>query len=245
MAGSLVIIPTYNESENIAELIGRILNLNQGLDILVVDDNSPDGTGEIVTSLAAANGRIKILSRPGKMGLGSAHIEGFKLAVREGYSKLLTMDADFSHNPVYIPQLIRAVEEGGADIAIGSRYVAGGETVNWGRLRKLISRSANFLAKYIGGLRSLDSTGGFRCYHREVISGIDLGHLHSNGYSFLMEILFICQRRGFKIKEVPIVFEDRRVGISKISRREIFKAIATVARIGLLRLRRYGKGMSG
>lgn len=243
MPESLIIIPTYNENENIKELIIQILALNKELDILVIDDNSPDSTGEIAEALARSNSRIRVIHRPEKMGLGSAHIEGFKFALREGCKNVLTMDADFSHNPRYIPELIKTIEEKEADVAIGSRYVEGGETVNWGKFRKFISSSANLMAKYIGGLKTLDSTGGFRCYRSEVIKSIDLGHLHSNGYSFLMEILFICQRHGFKIREVPIRFEDRRVGISKISRKEIYKAIITLIRLLVLRLRGYGKDM--
>lgn len=244
MLESLIIIPTYNESENIRELIAQILVLNKEFYVLVVDDNSPDSTGKIVESLAKSNSRIRAIHRPRKMGLGSAHIEGFKLALREGYRNIITMDADFSHNPGYIPELIKTVEEKRADIAIGSRYIKGGETINWGKFRKFISHSANLMAKYIAGLRTLDSTGGFRCYRSEVIKNIDLGHLRSNGYSFLMEMLFICQRHGFRINEVPIRFEDRRVGISKISRREVYKAIITLIRLGIWRLRRYGKGFN-
>ena len=242
MSKSLVIIPTYNECENIRELITKILSLNKDLHILVVDDNSPDSTGKIVESLAKDNSYIHIMNRPKKMGLGSAHIEGFKFAMKEGFVNILTMDADFSHNPGYIPELIKTVSENGMDVAIGSRYVKGGETaVNWGKFRKFISRSANFIAKYIVGLKTMDSTGGFRCYRSEVIKGIDLGHLRSNGYSFLMEMLFICQRHGFRIKELPIRFEDRRVGISKISRKEVYKAIITLIRLFILRLRGYKK----
>lgn len=244
MPESLVIIPTYNESENIRELITKILNINKDLYILIVDDNSPDATGQIVESLAKDNSYIRVIHRPCKMGLGSAHIEGFKFALKEGFRNILTMDADFSHNPAYIPELIKTVTERAADVAIGSRYVKGGQTVNWGIIRKFISHSANLMAKYIGGLRSQDSTGGFRSYRREVLARINLDHLRSNGYSFLMEILFICQRHGFKISEVPIIFEDRRIGVSKISRREMYKAIITLIRLGIWRLRKYGKGMS-
>jgi len=240
MPESLVIIPTYNESENIKELISQILVLDKGLHVLVVDDNSPDATGKIVESMAKNNSRIRVIHRPRKMGLGSAHINGFEFALREGFKNILTMDADFSHNPRYIPELIKRVEEKRADIAIGSRYVKGGEIpANWEKIRKLISRSANIMARYIGGLTTLDSTGGFRCYRRRVIAGIDFGHVHSNGYSFLMEMLFICQRHGFKISEVPIKFEDRRIGISKISRREVYKAVITLIRLLILRLKRY------
>ena len=244
MSESLIIIPTYNESGNIKELIRQILAINKEFHVLVIDDNSPDFTGKIVESLAKDNRLISIIHRPRKMGLGSAHVEGFKFALRKDFKRILTMDADFSHNPRYIPELIKAVEEKGADVAIGSRYIKGGGTVDWRKLRKFISHFANLMAKYIGGLRTLDSTGGFRCYRREVIAAIDLGHLRSNGYSFLMEILFICQRHGFKIYEVPIRFEDRRVGISKISRKEVYKAVVTLSRLLILRLRRYGKDMS-
>lgn len=244
MPESLVIIPTYNESENIKDLLRAILALNRGLHVLVIDDNSPDSTGRIVEALAKHNSYIKIIQRPRKMGLGSAHIEGFKFALREGFKNIITMDADFSHHPRYIPELIKTVEEEETDIVIGSRYVEGGKTpLNWGKIRKFISHSANIMAKYIGGLRPLDSTGGFRCYRRAVIDGIDLGHLRSNGYSFLMEMLFICQSHGFKIKEIPIKFEDRHVGISKISRMEIYKAMGTLIRLLFLRLRGYGKDM--
>lgn len=238
MAESLIIIPTYNESENIKELIKQILGLNQGLHILIVDDNSPDSTGRIVETLTRNNSRLSVIHRPRKMGLGSAHIEGFKFALKEGFRNILTMDADFSHNSAYLPELIKKVEEKGADVAIGSRYVDGGKTVNCSTFRKFISRSANFMAKYIGGLKSLDSTGGFRCYRREVITKIDIRHLHSNGYSFLMEMLWICQRHGFKISEVPIIFKDRNIGRSKISRREIYKAIVTLIRLGVWRLKK-------
>lgn len=241
MPESLIIIPTYNESENIRELIKEILALNKGFHVLVVDDNSPDSTGEIAESLAKDNSHIRVMHRQRKMGLGSAHIEGFNFALREGFRNILTMDADFSHNPRYLPELIKTVEERGADIAIGSRYVEGGETLNWGIFRKFVSFSANLMAKYIGGLRSLDSTGGFRCYRREVIKSIDLGGLRSNGYSFLMEMLFICQHHGFKISEVPIIFEERRVGISKISRKEIYRAFVTLIRLLILRLKGYGE----
>jgi len=244
MSKSLVIIPTYNESENIKRLVNHIIGLNKGLYILVVDDNSPDSTGKIVESMAKENSYIKVMHRPEKMGLGSAHIEGFKFALREGFENILTMDADFSHHPRYIPELIKAVEEREVDIAIGSRYIKGGKTVNWGKLRNFISRSANLMAKSLGGLKPLDCTGGFRCYRRKIIDTIDFGHLRSNGYSFLMEILFVCQRHGFKIKEVPIVFEDRRVGISKISRKEIYKAVVTLIRLLKMRLTGYGKDLS-
>lgn len=243
MPESLVIIPTYNENENIERLIHAILSLDRELYVLVIDDNSPDSTGEIVENMAERASHIRVIHRPYKMGLGSAHIEGFRFALREGFKNIVTMDADFSHNPEYISELIKAVEMG-ADIAIGSRYITGGETVNWGNVRKFISHSANLMAKYIAGLKTFDSTGGFRCYRKEVLASIDFGHLRSNGYSFLMEILFICQRHGFKIREVPILFEDRRVGISKISRLEVYKAIVTLARLLFLRIRRYGKGMS-
>jgi glycosyltransferase involved in cell wall biosynthesis len=244
MPESLIIIPTYNESGNIKKLITHILDLDKEFHVLVIDDNSPDSTGRIVEALAKDNIRIRAIHRPGKMGLGSAYIEGFKYALREGFKNILTMDADFSHNPRYIPGLVKTVEEKGADIAIGSRYVEGGKTVNWGITRKCISRSANLLAKYMGGLRPLDSTGGFRCYRSKVIDRINLGHLRSNGYSFLMEMLFMCQRHNFKIKEVPVIFEDRRVGISKISRREVYKAVVTLIRLLILRLNGYGKDMS-
>ena len=176
-----------------------------------------------------------VIHRPGKLGLGSAYLAGFKLGLDLGAERLLTMDADFSHNPVYIPDLVRLAAS--HHVTIGSRYVAGGGTVNWRLQRRLLSWSANRVARHVLGLHISDSTSGFRCYHREVLLSIDLEQIFSNGYSFLVEMIFKCQRKGFQIGETPIVFVDREHGTSKISHREIFNAMYTVSRLAASRLK--------
>ena len=229
----VVIIPTYNERDNIAALVKRILALPLDLHVIIVDDNSPDGTGYIVKQLATENEEVHAIYRPGKLGLGSAYIAGFKLGLDLGAERLLTMDADFSHNPAYIPDLINLATH--YHITIGSRYMVGGGVENWGLHRRLLSLGANTFARSLLGLHVSDCTAGFRCYHHEVLLNIDLDQIFSNGYSFLVEMLFECQRKGFLIGETPIVFIDREQGASKISGREIFKAINTVLRLAAIR----------
>jgi len=225
-----VIIPTYNESDNIEPLVRDILALGEVTEIIIVDDNSPDGTGEIADELARVYRGIKVIHRPAKLGLGTAYITGFRKALALGADCILTMDADFSHHPRYIPALLARSQD--AQLVIGSRYVDGGGTVNWGLHRRILSRGANTFARLILGLKAHDCTGGFRCYRREVLESIELDEIFSDGYSFLIEMLYKCQRGGWEIAEVPIVFEDRRRGASKISRREIFKALYTVLCLG-------------
>jgi len=229
-----VIIPTYNESDNIEALTKEILALRLGsgqalsdtTEIVIVDDNSPDGTGEIADELAKVYRGVTVIHRPAKLGLGTAYVAGFKGALALGVDCVVTIDADFSHRPGYIPDLVARSQD--APLVIGSRYVDGGGTVNWGLRRQILSRGANTFARLVLGLKAHDCTAGFRCYRREVLESIELDEIFSDGYSFLIEMLYRCQLRGWEIGEVPIIFEDRRHGASKISRREIFKALYTV-----------------
>jgi len=227
---AVTIVPTYNEKENIELLVGEILALPVSVGVLVVDDNSPDGTGEIADRLAMEHpGRVHVLHRPGKLGLGTAYIAGFKRALEMGAERIMTMDADFSHHPRYIPAMLKKAEE--VDLVIGSRYVNDGGTEMCTVARKLLSRGANGFAHVMLGLRARDTTAGFRCYHREVLESIDLEGIKANGYSFLIEMLFRCQLAGWRVGEVPIIFANRRRGASKISRDEILKAVLTVLRL--------------
>lgn len=228
-----VIIPTYNEKENITELVKRILALSLKVQVIIVDDNSPDGTGQIADELARQDGRVKVIHRQGKLGLGTAYIAGFKLGLAEGADRLITMDADFSHDPSYIPALVALSNH--YHITIGSRYIPQGGVVNWEWQRRFLSWGANTFARTALGLRANDCTAGFRCYHREVLQNIDLDRIFSNGYSFLVEMLYKCQRRGYTVGEVPIIFANRERGQSKISRNEIYKAMYTVTRLSLTR----------
>jgi dolichol-phosphate mannosyltransferase len=223
----IVIVPTYNEAENIRLLAVDILSLPVAVDILVVDDHSPDGTGEIADALAARHPTVHVLHREGKLGLGTAYIAGFKYALAHGYDRIMTMDADFSHHPRHIPAVIEK-SQAEADLVIGSRYVRGGGTQGCTLPRKVLSWGANTFAKVMLGLQAMDCTAGFRCYRREVLESIDLDAIFSDGYSFLIEMLYRCQRLGWRVGEVPILFENRKRGASKISRREILKALYTV-----------------
>jgi glycosyltransferase involved in cell wall biosynthesis len=226
-----VIVPTYNEKENIQPLLLRLLELPVEVNIIVVDDNSPDGTGEIADRMAEAHpGRIDVLHREGKLGLGTAYIAGFKHAIQQHRDLVITMDADFSHPPENIPDMLDKIETG-YDLVIGSRYVPGGKAVECTLPRKMLSWGANAFARVALGLSAHDTTAGFRCYRREVLESIDLDQIFSNGYSFLIEMLYKVQRQGWKVGEVPIVFHNRRQGVSKISRNEVTKAMYTVLRL--------------
>lgn len=229
-----VIIPTYNEKDNITALVEKILALDDNIRVIIVDDNSPDGTGRIAEEIRENTPRIDVIHRSGKLGLGTAYIAGFKKALAEGADRIITMDADFSHDPAYIPDLIALADQ--FDVTIGSRYVPGGGTRNWGWKRRFISWGANTFARIMLGLHANDCTAGFRCYRREVLLDIDLERFISDGYSFLIEMLFKCQQRGHSVGEVPIVFVNRALGYSKISQREIYKAMYTVMRLALRRL---------
>jgi dolichol-phosphate mannosyltransferase len=245
-----IIIPTYNESDNIETLAKEIMALGDvteaiagAVAIIIVDDNSPDGTGEIADELAKVYRSIKVIHRPAKLGLGTAHIAGFKESLASGADRILTMDADFSHHPRYIPDLLAKNRD--AQLVIGSRYVDGGGTLNWGLQRQILSKGANTFARLVLGLKAHDCTGAFRCYRREVLESIELDEIFSDGYSFMIEVLYKCQQRGWEIGEVPIIFEDRRHGTSKISRREIFNAFWTVLCLGWERAFRRGQLSKG
>lgn len=229
-----VIVPTYNEAKNICNLVGDILNTGESTQVIVVDDNSPDGTGKLADELSQTHSRVRVIHREGKLGLGTAYIAGFKRALAENADRIITMDADFSHDPAYIPGLVALTDH--LDIAVGSRYVPGGGTRNWTWRRQLISRGANTIARIMLGLNTHDCTAGFRCYRREVLASIDLEQFFSNGYSFLIEMLFKCQQQGYVTGELPIIFVNRTQGSSKISQREIYKAMYTVLRLAGRRL---------
>lgn len=233
---TVVIIPTYNEADNINDLVAQLLDLPVEVSVLVVDDNSPDGTGDIVDEwVTRCPQQVHVVHRPGKMGLGTAYISGFNKALNElNAQRVMTMDADFSHNPRYIPAMIELSQN--KDMIIGSRYVPGGGSHNCTWKRTWLSKIANFIARTLLGLQARDTTAGFRLYNRQVLESIPLDQIFSSGYSFLVEMLFLCQRRGWQIGEVPIIFEDRRKGATKISRQEVFKAQYTVFRLFFRRL---------
>ncbi|MFN8482756.1 MAG: polyprenol monophosphomannose synthase [Anaerolineae bacterium] len=224
-----IIVPTYNEVDNLALLAPALLALPLPVEVIVVDDNSPDGTGRLAEGLAAADGRVVPLHRPAKLGLGTAYVAGFRAALARGADRIVTMDADFSHHPRYVPYVVALTQR--VDLGIGSRYVRGGGTSNWGPERQLLSSGANTLARAALGLPAHDCTAGFRCYRRAVLETIDLDGIRSNGYSFLIEMLYRVVEAGFTVAETPIIFENRRHGKSKISEREIAKAGVTVARL--------------
>jgi dolichol-phosphate mannosyltransferase len=228
---ALLCLPTYDERENLAPMIDAILAVVPGIEVLVIDDNSPDGTGQLADQIAAREPRVKVLHRAGKEGLGRAYLAGFAWALARDYGLVLEMDCDFSHDPGYLPAMLAAAEE--ADLVLGSRYVKGGGTVDWGWLRKLISRGGSFYARTILGLSVRDLTGGFKCFRREVLEAIDLATVECTGYAFQIELTYRAARRGFRIREIPIVFADRRVGQSKMSRRIVLEAIRKVWSIRL------------
>jgi len=236
-ATTCIIVPTYNEADNIDELMGQLLDLPPSVGVIVVDDNSPDGTGALADGWAAKYpDLVHVIHRPDKLGLGTAYIAGFRKGLGElGASYLMTMDADFSHNPRYIPEILTCGRE--KDVVIGSRYVKGGGSLNCTWKRVFLSQTANLIARTMLALEANDVTAGFRLYRREVLESIPLDEIFSSGYSFLVEMLFLCQRRGWRIGEVPIVFEDRRKGSTKISRQEVIKAQYTVLRLFGRRLR--------
>lgn len=232
-----VIIPTYNEKENITNLIESLTNIfnNNKINgnIVVVDDNSPDGTGNIVDEIKKKNPAVNIVHREKRLGLGTAYITGMKFSMKNLNADLImTMDSDFSHNPKYIPDFIRKINQG-FDVVLGSRYVKGGGTYKWKIHRRIISKGANTLAKFVIGLKTNDNTTGFRCYKRKVLETIELDKIKSNGYSFLVEIAYLCQKFNFKLSETPILFVDRKYGETKISKKEIFKTLHTLLRLKL------------
>jgi dolichol-phosphate mannosyltransferase len=227
---ALVVLPTYNEAENLARLLRELRGLPGDVDVLVIDDGSPDGTGRIADELAGSDKGIRVVHRTQKLGLGTAYVAGFQFGLKNGYRYLCTMDADFSHPPQSLPQLLDRAAAG-AGLVIGSRYVPGGRVVGSTLPRRLISYAANWLAHAILGIRARDCTAGFRCYRRQVLQSINLGLILSNGYSFLIEMAYYCERAGVPIAEVPITFVNRTAGTSKISRAEILRALYTVIRL--------------
>ena len=218
----LVILPTYNEAENVLGLTRLVLEQDERIEVLVVDDGSPDGTGDRVEELKSSERRVHLLRRPGKLGLGTAYLAGFRFGLDEGYAFVFTMDCDFSHNPRYLPQMIEKLDD--CDVVVGSRYVKGGGIENWPWYRLLLSRFANFYARTLLRLDLRDCTAGFRGYRREVLEGVDPFDVRSSGYSFLEEMAWKVSRAGFSIAEVPIIFEQRQAGSSKIESREIYLA---------------------
>lgn len=230
MNPALVCIPTYNERDNLEPIVQAVLAADPRVDVLVVDDNSPDGTGALADALAQAEPRVRVLHRQAKQGLGRAYLHAFGWALEQGYAYVLEMDADFSHDPRHLPTLLDAAEKE-ADLVLGSRYVAGGGTVNWGRLRKLISRGGSLYARTILGLGVRDLTGGFKCFRRKVLETLDLSAIQSTGYAFQIELTYRTIKAGFRVKEIPITFEDRRVGQSKMSRKIFLEALAMVWKI--------------
>jgi dolichol-phosphate mannosyltransferase len=230
---ALVVIPTYNEVGNLAPLVGQVLAQDPRLDILVVDDGSPDGTGALADALAAQEPRIQVLHREGKLGLGTAYIKGFRWALERGYDYVFEMDADFSHDPAHLKEFLKAVVE--ADLVVGSRYLGGRVTVvNWPMGRLLLSYCANIYARWITGLHIWDLTGGFKCFRRRVLEGIDLSRVRSNGYGFQIEMSVRAWRKGFKLKEIPIVFVDRTEGQSKMNRAIVREAVWLVPQLRLM-----------
>jgi dolichol-phosphate mannosyltransferase len=225
---TLIIIPTYNEIENLPPLLEEIFSYVPKTDILIVDDNSPDGTGKLADETAEKDERVHVLHRSGKLGLGTAYIAGFKYAIAHGYDAAFEMDADFSHDPRYLPDFLEAIKR--ADLVIGSRYIQGGGTPNWSPIRRIISGGGNIFARFMLGIPIHDCTAGYRCYRREVLESIDLDTIQTQGYGFQVELAYRVMKQGFRIVETPIIFMDRRVGKSKMSRKIIIEAFTFVLR---------------
>ena len=223
MAKSLVIIPTFNEAENITRLLPAVLSQAPNLDVLVIDDNSPDGTAGLVRDMMSVDSRIHLIERPGKMGLGTAYVRGFRFAIEDRYDYVFEMDADFSHSPKEIPNFLKKIQE--CDLVLGSRYIHGVRVLNWPMRRLLLSFSANVYTQIITGLPVRDATGGFKCFRREVLEAIDLERVKSNGYAFQIEMSFKAWKKGFRLAEIPIIFLDRRSGVSKMSRKIVYEAV--------------------
>lgn len=230
---ALVVIPTYNEAPNIPNLVPQILAQDPRIEVLIVDDNSPDGTGRIADGLARDNPRVHALHREGKRGLGTAYIAGFRWALERGYDYLFEMDADFSHDPAHLKEFLKVIRD--ADLVLGSRYLGGKVTVvNWPITRLMLSYCANIYARWLTGLRIWDLTGGFKCFRRRVLEAIDLSRIHSNGYAFQIEMSVRAWRKGFTLREIPIVFVDRTEGHSKMNKAIVREAVWMVPRLRLM-----------
>jgi len=237
-----VVIPTYNERDNIEKLCNAILSQDERINVLVVDDNSPDGTGEIADRIANATSRVKVLHRAGKLGLGSAYREGFRIALDDNADYVLEMDADFSHDPSMLPLFVEKMTD--CDLVIGSRYINGVSVVNWPIRRLILSYCASVYTRVITGLKLSDCTGGFKCFRREVLEAIDIGSIKSDGYSFQIEMNYRCHEKGFRICEVPIIFVDRHAGTSKMSKQIVREAVFMVWKLkfGSIRRSMFGTG---
>jgi len=230
---ALVVVPTFNEAGNLPNIVPQVLAQDPRLEVLVVDDNSPDGTGTLADGLARANPRVHVLHREGKLGLGTAYLAGFRWAIEQRYDYAFEMDADFSHDPAHLKDFLKAIET--ADVVLGSRYLGGRVTVvNWPMGRLLLSYCANIYARWITGLRIWDLTGGFKCFRRHVLEALDLSQVRSNGYAFQIEMSVRAWRKGFKLAEIPIVFVDRLEGQSKMSKAIVREAVWMVPRLRLM-----------
>jgi dolichol-phosphate mannosyltransferase len=236
-SGTWVVLPTYNEAENLPAIVEAILAALPGAALLVVDDNSPDGTGDLADALAAADPRVRVRHRPGKAGLGRAYLDGFRVALAAGAETIVQMDADFSHDPAVLPDLTAPVAAGAADLVIGSRYVKGGGVVDWGIGRKVISRGGSLFARTVLALPVNDLTGGFKAWRGTTLASIPFSGVHAGGYVFQIEMTWRAKLAGARIREIPITFQDRRVGSSKMSRRIIVEALVVVVSLRLEQVR--------
>ncbi len=226
MSKALVIIPTYNEAQNAEKIVTEVLQQSEKVEVLIVDDNSPDGTAEIVKKMMETDSRIHLLQRERKLGLGTAYVAGFRYAIGKKFDFVFEMDADFSHNPKEISVMLGRMDD--CDLLIGSRYIKGVNVVNWPMKRLILSYSANIYTRLITGMPVHDATAGFKCYKRKVLETIDLDSIRSNGYAFQIETNFLAWKKGFIIKEMPIVFVDRRVGVSKMNKKIVYEAAIMV-----------------
>jgi dolichol-phosphate mannosyltransferase len=233
-AKALIVIPTYNERENIVQIVPEIKRVLPGVHILVVDDSSPDGTGACVEQMAAAFDGLFLLTRAKKEGLGRAYISGFKWALKRPYEFIFEMDADFSHDPKYLPDFIAAIEN--ADVVLGSRYLTGVNVVNWPLYRLLISYGGNLYARMVTGLPIRDCTGGFKCFRRRVLEAINLDRISASGYSFQIEMSWLAWKKRFRIREIPIIFVDRKTGVSKMSTKIFREGLLLIWRLRLASL---------
>jgi dolichol-phosphate mannosyltransferase len=239
---SIVIIPTYNEKENIARILQKIFSLEKEFNVLIIDDNSPDGTAQIVKDMMKDFSGLFLLEREGKLGLGTAYISGFNWAMEHGYEFIFEMDADFSHDPNDLPRLYEACQVNGADLAIGSRYITGINVINWPLKRVLMSYFASVYVRFVTGMKIMDTTAGFKCYRRRVLESINLDKIRMKGYGFQIEMKFITWKYGFKIVEVPIIFTERQEGNSKMSGGIFGEAFTSVIRMKLESIvQRWGK----
>jgi dolichol-phosphate mannosyltransferase len=231
---ALVIVPTYNEADNIPELVPRVLEQDPGIEMLVVDDNSADGTGQLVDRLMETEPRLHVLHRPDKMGLGTAYVDGFRYALERDYDLVFEMDADFSHDPDSLPTFLEAIQD--ADLVVGSRYLNGVTVVNWPLTRLILSYGANVYTRIITWMPLKDATGGFKCFRRATLESLDLSRVKSDGYGFQIEMNFKVWRKGLRVVEIPIIFEDRRVGVSKMNKKIVWEAMWLVWKLRLMDL---------